>query len=1053
MITNAPLPPPAWSSLAHPRRGGPVASRAEADAGAVPVVDEIVRGAEAMIEELLGHPEADAGIVADVRAWLRGEENPRGAAAVAVTAVRRMEVVDEGARAAFVDAWAVQHGLPFAACAFVELCGVYTGGYGKKTQWVLQDADGDYYLDWWWGGAVMRRMRSLLAAADDAVYQESVERLAAHRARPKRRMAVSYLVPTETKWVDECIAERGSPRGEAVADAQLFCSLTEPRQLDEQRLRDAVRYRGLTPEVLATLVYELGSAAAPLVEAALCNNKEAMRRELVARLAELPYEETCRLLVERIEWPQCWDVLRTVAAGHPEMVVRLLVPAAATGDTAARFADSLLRELLSAHPELVAALPPELAGIVAPSVPDAEDLPELLAKPPWTRRRAKSRPVALDGPPPLPEPAMVWLEGEREDWDGRTRYLPKWTTQSPVDWAAAERWESSPYRSGPEYWLWTLVARHDLQALPVATWVASRFPVSVGEALLPYLAPEVARMMADWIARLKTGRSIARRWVRRHGLTAVPLLLPLAFGDAGPERRGAEEALRLIASEHGADLVVKAAGDAGAAVGALLAADPLEVLPARIPNTAWADPARLPPVLTRGRDRKLPPEATRHLLTMLAMSKPEAPYPGLDVVRGLCDPASLAEFSWALFTDWYTLGGAGKDRWAFLQLGWLGDDTTVRRLVPLIRLWPAGRATARAVAGLDVLGEIGSDAALTNLHALARKGSFKGLKARAQQKIDDIAAARGLTVDELADRAVPDFGLAEDGGLTFDYGPRAFRAGFDERLQPFVVEESGKRRTDLPKPGTADDPALAPAAYARFAELKKELRSVTDGEIERLEAAMVHRRRWTPEDFRAVLVEHPLLWHLARRLVWLAEDGGTTVAFRVAEDRGYADVNDEAFQPSAASRIGVAHPVLLGEALPAWSELFADYEILQPFPQLGRPVHTLTEQERTATRLERLEGLKAPYGKLMGYARSRWRATGEDHRWVARADPAGRHVVVNLSPGLDAYYQGGDDQTYQAVWAGHAPGEVPEAGGSLPLGDIDPVTMSEAIHDLTRIAL
>ncbi|MGI5171187.1 DUF4132 domain-containing protein [Spirillospora sp. CA-253888] len=1052
MITNVPLPPPGWSSLVHPRRGGPVVSRAEVDAGAVPVVDGIVRGAEAMIEELLGDPESDAGIVADIRAWLRGEENPRGAAAVAVIAVRRMEVVDERSRTAFVDAWAARYGLPFAACAFVELCGVYTGGYGGATGWFLRDADEGYYLDRWWGDTVMRRMRSLLAAADEAVYRESVQRLAAYRARPNLRMAVLYLVPTEAEWVDECLAELDTKFMGAVVHTQLFCSITDPRQLDGERLRKAVVYRGLAPDVLATWVYELGPAVAPLLEAAFYCNDEAMRRELVARLAELPYEETCRLLVERIGQSECRDALRTVAADRPEQVVRLLAPTTGTGDTAALYADGLLRELLAAHPELVAALPREHARSIAP-VPDAEDLPELLVRPPWTRRRAKVRPVAPDGPlPPLPEPAMVWLEGEREDWDGRTQSMAAWAVRYPIDWAAAEQWESSPYRWHPEQWLWTLVARHGLQGLPVATWVASRFPVSVGEALLPYLAPEVARMMADWIARLRTGRSIARRWVRRHGLTAVPLLLPLAFGDAGPERRGAEEALRLIAAEHDAGLVVKAAEGAGPAVEALLAADPLEVLPARIPNTAWADPERLPPVLTRGRDRRLSPDATRHLLTMLALSKPEAPYPGLDVVRELCDPVSLAEFSWALFTDWYTIGGPGKDRWAFLQLGWLGDDTTVRRLVPLIRHWPAQRATARAVSGLDVLGEIGSDVALTHLHALARKGRFKGLKARAQQKIDDIAAARGLTTDELADRAVPDFGLAEDGGLTYDYGPRAFEAGFDERLQPYVIE-NGKRRAGLPKPGPADDPELAPAAYARFAELKKELRAVTDGEIERLEAAMVHGRRWTPEDFRAVLVDHPLLWHLVRRLVWLAEDGGEVVAFRVAEDRTYADVNDDAFHPSAASRIRIAHPVLLGEALAAWSELFADYEILQPFPQLGRPVHVLTEQERTATRLERLEGLKAPYGKLMGYSRKRWRTAEGDYRWIARADPAGRHVVVNLSPGLGAYYQGGDDQTYRAVWAGYTPGEVPESGGSLPLGDIDPVTMSEALYDLTHIAL
>ncbi|KJS50975.1 hypothetical protein VM98_39685, partial [Streptomyces rubellomurinus subsp. indigoferus] len=75
-------------------------------------------------------------------------------------------------------------------------------------------------------------------------------------------------------------------------------------------------------------------------------------------------------------------------------------------------------------------------------------------------------------------------------------------------------------------------------------------------------------------------------------------------------------------------------------------------------------------------------------------------------------------------------------------------------------------------------------------------------------------------------------------------------------------------------------------------------------------------------------------WHLVRRLVWLAEADGTATAFRVAEDRTLADVRDEVFELPARASVRLAHPLLLGGDLAAWSELFADYEILQPFRQL-----------------------------------------------------------------------------------------------------------------------
>jgi hypothetical protein len=426
--------------------------------------------------------------------------------------------------------------------------------------------------------------------------------------------------------------------------------------------------------------------------------------------------------------------------------------------------------------------------------------------------------------------------------------------------------------------------------------------------------------------------------------------------------------------------------------------------------------------------------------------------PEVVAVREICDRHSLAEFSWALFQRWYALGAPTRHNWALAQLGLIGDDTTVRRLSPLIRLWPGEGGTGRAVAALGVFGGIGSDVALTHLFELTRRGKYKGLKAGAVRKIDEIAAARGITPDALADRAVPDFGLDAQGTLVLDYGPRRFTVTFDQQLVPLVVEPNGKVRKSAPKPGPKDDPALASAAHALFTGLKKDLRTIADQEIKRLELAMITRRSWTPDDFHALFVTHPLLGHIVRRLVWIT-DGGTS--FRVAEDHTYADVDDSPFTPAPAARIGIAHPILLDGDLDAWAELFADYEILQPFEQLGRPVHRLTDDERAADRLTRVEGLVLPYGKAKGHSQGRWESLDADGEfaggWLARRDPAGRYVVASLSPGIGYYMYGeGEDQKITTLWAGPAPARSPK--DSVPLGEVDPVTMSEAVHDLLRSA-
>ncbi|WP_432053819.1 DUF4132 domain-containing protein [Streptomyces sp. bgisy022] len=217
-------------------------------------------------------------------------------------------------------------------------------------------------------------------------------------------------------------------------------------------------------------------------------------------------------------------------------------------------------------------------------------------------------------------------------------------------------------------------------------------------------------------------------------------------------------------------------------------------------------------------------------------------------------------------------------------------------------------------------------------------------------------------------------------------------------MRPCVRDETGKLRKTLPTPGVKDDPELAPAERKRFAALKKEVRTLASDQLRRLETAMVTGRSWTAAEFRELLVEHPLLRHLVRRLVWLGDGDGRVTAFRVAEDLTFADVHDDPWALPADATVRLAHPLQLGNELGAWEHLFADHDILQPFPQLGRPVHAFTDAEAAGHRLTRFEGLTVPVGKLLGLTKRGWeRGTPMDNgveRWFSRPVARDRHLVT-----------------------------------------------------------
>ncbi|MFE6857425.1 DUF4132 domain-containing protein [Nocardia sp. NPDC057668] len=552
--------------------------------------------------------------------------------------------------------------------------------------------------------------------------------------------------------------------------------------------------------------------------------------------------------------------------------------------------------------------------------------------------------------------------------------------------------------------------------------------------------PRTAAQVAEILAEFPTDASLAAAFtqignehatgtlisaIRRVPHRALPLLVPLATGSSL-----ARHLLRTLAHaepELAAQVPPIAAYSGSGHVRQGLPAELPAVLrdpPWRQPNSGagkpprepkWLVPETLPAVYLRDSDAVLPVEALGDLCRLLVKYGTDGDPSDIAQVKAAARPEALAEFAWGIFELWQLAGFPAKNPWVLRALAVLGDDETVRRLTPMINVWPGQSAHARAVAGLDVLTEIGTDTALMRLNGIAEKAKFKGLKANARGKVALVAAARGLTADELADLLIPDFGLNADGGLVLDYGPRGFVVGFDEQLKPVVHDakrdDTGAWRAlavrkSLPKPGAKDDPELAPAAHKRFADLKKAVKTAAGDQIRRFERAMVTGRRWTAADHRKLFVDHPLIRHIARRLVWVITDANDTVlgSFRIAEDRTFADTEDNPITLPDTVTVGIAHPLHVPAGLGAWAELFADYELLQPFPQLQRETYALADADRAVGVLPGFAGITVPTGRLLGLIQADWeRGPALDNGvWDELFRDLGddRTVVIDLSPGV-----------------------------------------------------
>lgn len=167
-------------------------------------------------------------------------------------------------------------------------------------------------------------------------------------------------------------------------------------------------------------------------------------------------------------------------------------------------------------------------------------------------------------------------------------------------------------------------------------------------------------------------------------------------------------------------------------------------------------------------------------------------------------------------------------------------------------------------------------------------------------------------------------------------------------------------------------------------------------------------------------------------------------AFRVDADGTLADVHDELLTLPDDAIVGVAHPLDLGESLAAWSEVFADYQLLQPFSQLERAVFAPGCAEVEAG-VERYRGMVVPTGRILRLVSHGWKKGYPSDGvigFVSVPVGEGGSVQVRFRPGIEGRNpMSNPEQTVEAV-------TLADVDGLVALG---PVVVSELLRDLESL--
>lgn len=412
-----------------------------------------------------------------------------------------------------------------------------------------------------------------------------------------------------------------------------------------------------------------------------------------------------------------------------------------------------------------------------------------------------------------------------------------------------------------------------------------------------------------------------------------------------------------------------------------------------------------------------------------------------------------------------------------------GDRECVRLCEQYIRKW-YGQRLAQCKALLEVLSWIDHPSAVQVLLSIANRFRTKSIRKAAEDYVQTLADREGWTLDELADRTIPDGGFEreKDGNgnpvigseavLTLDYGPRAFTVKLNDDLLPVITRDDGRTVKNPPAPAKNDDEEKARAAKKSFSAAKKTVREVVRQQSERLYESLCTQRSWPFLDWKRYLGEHPIVGRLCTRLVWSAFQPHDTKneretsaeeflgCFRPLEDGTLTNEQDEEVTFDPDSIVRLAHTCNTSQELgQAWSQHLDDYDVEPLFSQFGRQTWTLPEELKKATRIDDFVGHMITTFQLrskataLGFVRGETEDGGSFTVYRKPFSSLEIQAVLtftgsylpeeDLPAALTGLYfassRSGSNESYR--------GET-----QLPLSRIPPVLLSECYNDVRQIA-
>jgi len=233
--------------------------------------------------------------------------------------------------------------------------------------------------------------------------------------------------------------------------------------------------------------------------------------------------------------------------------------------------------------------------------------------------------------------------------------------------------------------------------------------------------------------------------------------------------------------------------------------------------------------------------------------------------------------------------------------------------------------------GLDGIGQ------LSRLKLKVKQANTQNL---IQNYLLKAAEEKGISVHEIEDLAVDDFGLQE-GKLTIPFGEyKALLEIIGVGKCTLVWEKAGKIQKSVP--------AVVKQKYAeklkKLKKTKKQIEQTISAQRDRLDRMFRQDRTWRWEVFEKQFLNHGLMGFLCKKLIWCFDKNQKETA--IYYKGKWQNENGELLEFDKNSTVRLWHPALANvEEVRLWRNFMMENEITQPLKQAFREVYLLTDAE------------------------------------------------------------------------------------------------------------